>query len=239
MDLIHKLIYLLFGHLGDDSAWRSLLDSIGMPQLYGLLFLIVFVETGVVVFPFLPGDSLLFAVGAMAARDIGLSLPVVIGLLFLAAITGDNCNYWLGRRLGPKVFASESSRLLNKKHLFKAQAFYENYGGKTIILARFVPIIRTFAPFVAGIGKMSYPRFLAYSVSGGAGWVCLCVLAGWRLGSLDFFRKHFELVVLIIILISLVPMAIELIRVKLLKQTHNDGLLNATTLSDHLEQKEG
>ncbi|MGN6505685.1 MAG: VTT domain-containing protein [Tepidisphaeraceae bacterium] len=238
MDLLHKLIYLLWGHLGDDEAWRSLLNAVGLHQLYAVLFLIVFIETGLVVFPFLPGDSLLFAVGTMTARDIGLSLPVVIGVLFVAAIAGDNCNYWLGRRLGPKVFASENSRLLNKKHLLKAQAFYENYGGKTIILARFVPIIRTFAPFVAGVGKMNYGRFLLYSIGGGAAWVCLCVLAGWQLGSLPFFKKHFEVVVLIIVLISLVPMAVEFIRVKFMKQSHGDGLLNATTLSDHLDRPE-
>lgn len=213
MELLHRLFHLI-RNLGDDDAWRSVVDLVGTHQLYGLLMLIVFMETGVVIFPFLPGDSLLFATGAMTARDIGLSLPVVIGLIFLAAIVGDNCNYWLGRRLGPAVFNSESSKLLNKKHLNKAHAFYENYGGKTIIMARFVPIIRTFAPFVAGVARMNYGRFLLYSITGGLAWVNLCVIAGWLLGGLPFFKKHFELVVLAIIVVSLIPVAVELIRAK-------------------------
>ena len=211
MELLHRLFHLI-RNLGDDDAWRSVVDLVGTHQLYGLLMLIVFVETGVVIFPFLPGDSLLFATGAMTARDIGLSLGPVIGLIFLAAILGDNCNYWLGRKLGPAVFKSESSKLLNKKHLTKAHAFYEKHGSKTIIIARFVPIIRTFAPFVAGIARMNYGRFLTYSILGGAAWVSLCTLAGYGLGGLPFFKKHFEIVVLVIVAISLVPVLVELIR---------------------------
>jgi len=210
MEFLKRLFHLI-RNLSDDAAWQSVIDLIGHHQLYGLLMLIVFVETGVVVFPFLPGDSLLFATGAIAARGI-LSLPTIIGLLFLAAILGDNCNYWLGRKLGPAVFKKDDSKLLNKKHLMKAHAFYEKYGSKTIIMARFVPIIRTFAPFVAGVGRMNYAKFLTFSIVGGAAWVSICTVAGYMLGGLDFFKKHFELVVLIIIAISLVPVAIEFLR---------------------------
>ena len=214
-----SLLYNLIRHLGDDSAWKDVVDAFGLHNLYLVIGLIVFVETGVVVMPFLPGDSLLFAVGTMTARDIGLSLPVAMGVLFAAAILGDNCNYWLGRKLGPAVFKADDtgpktwkSKLLNRKHLTKAQKFYEKYGRKTIVMARFVPIVRTFAPFVAGVGKMPYPTFLAFSVAGGAAWVTLCVMAGWWFGSMPFVKAHFELIVLAIIAISLVPVAIEFLK---------------------------
>src|SRR5206468_5683012 len=144
-------------------------------SLYVVLFAIVFCETGLVVTPFLPGDSLIFAIGAVAARNIGIDIAVVAPLLVLAALCGDNVNYWLGRRLGPAVFKRESSRLLNKKHLTQAHDFYEKHGSKTIILARFVPILRTFAPLVAGIGKMNYARLLLLSVVGAVMWVSVCL----------------------------------------------------------------
>src|SRR6478672_2418696 len=210
MEFFSKL-YNLLRHLGEDDAWRSMLDYVGIHSLYAVLFLIIFCETGLVVTPFLPGDSLIFAVGAVAARDV-LDISIIAPLLVVAALCGDNVNYWLGRRLGPAVFKRESSRLLNKKHLIKAHDFYEKYGSKTIILARFVPIVRTFAPFVAGIGKMNYGRFLLFSVIGAVLWVSICLSGGYFLGSRPFFKKHFELVIIAIVLISVVPIAVEWLR---------------------------
>ena len=206
------LLYQVLRHLGEDDRWRALIDHVGTGRLYILLFLIIFVETGVVVMPFLPGDSLLFAVGALGARDIGINLPLVTILMILAAVLGDAVNYSIGYRLGPAVFRREDSWLLNKKHLLKAQHFYEKHGCKTIILARFIPIIRTFAPFVAGIGKMSYARFAAYNVVGAVAWVIICVAAGRLFGGMPFVRKNFEIVILAIIFISVLPVVIEVIK---------------------------
>jgi membrane-associated protein len=213
MEFFHKL-YDLLRHLGEDDKWRAMVDYVGVHSLYAVLFAIVFCETGLVVTPFLPGDSLIFALGAVAGRNIGIDLAIVAPLLVCAALCGDNVNYWLGRRLGPAVFRREDSRLLNKKHLTQAQAFYEKYGSKTIILARFVPIVRTFAPFVAGVGKMNYARFLIFSLIGAIAWVSICITAGYCLGSRDFFKKHFEVVILVIVLISLVPMGVEIYRAR-------------------------
>src|SRR5438067_12616179 len=162
MQFFHLVNDLLW-HLGEDQKWRAMVDYIGVHSLYVVLFAIIFCETGLVVTPFLPGDSLIFAIGTVAGREVGLNLFVVGPLLVCAALLGDNVNYWLGRRLGPAVFKREDSKLLNKKHLLHAQTFYEKYGSKTVILARFVPIDRTFAPFVAGIGRMNYARFLFFS----------------------------------------------------------------------------
>ena len=209
MEFFSKLFHLLFGGLGDDAKWQDMINYIGQGTLYAILFAIVFCETGLVILPFLPGDSLLFAIGAMVARNVGLSLPIVSVSLVAAALIGDNLNYWIGRRIGPAVFKKERSRFFNKEHLLKAQGFYEKYGRKTIILARFVPIVRTFSPFVAGIGQMPYVSFLTFSVVGALLWVNACLFAGYMLGGLEFFKKHFELVILIIVLISVVPMAIE------------------------------
>jgi membrane-associated protein len=208
-----RRLFDLLRHLGEDEKWRALVDYIGVHSLYAVLFLIVFCETGLVVTPFLPGDSLIFAIGTVAARGV-VDIWTVGPLLIAAALCGDNVNYWLGRRLGPAVFSRESSRLLNKKHLTKAHDFYEKYGSKTIILARFVPIVRTFAPFVAGIGRMNYARFLIFSVVGAIAWVSSCLAAGYYLGSLPLFKKHFEMVILAIVVISVLPMAIELIRAR-------------------------
>jgi membrane-associated protein len=177
---------------------------------YVVLFAIIFAETGLVITPFLPGDSLLFIVGVIAAQTGAVSLPFLLALLIVAAVLGDAVNYAIGARLGPAVFQYEKSWLFNKSHLLKAQAFYERYGAKTIILARFVPIVRTFAPFVAGIGQMSYPRFAFYNVVGGVAWVLICVLSGYFLAGNEFVKRHFELVVLAIVLISVLPMVIEL-----------------------------
>jgi membrane-associated protein len=179
---------------------------------HALLFAIIFVETGLVIWPFLPGDSLLFFVGALAGDpQYGLSLPLVFALVVAAALLGDNVNYCIGSWLGPRVFQFEKSWLFNKKHLLKAQAFYEKYGAKTIILARFVPIVRTFAPFVAGVGRMPYRRFLAYSVGGALGWVTVCLLAGYFIGVQPWVQANIEYVLVGVVAISLLPMAVEMV----------------------------
>jgi membrane-associated protein len=209
MDLLGQIVNALFPPTSEKIA--LLTNPLGL-WLYALLFVIVFCETGLVVTPILPGDSLLFAIGAVAAdAQSTLSLPLLIGLLTLAAVLGDAVNYAIGKTLGPKVFRYEQSWFFNKKHLLKAQAFYEKYGGVTIILARFMPIVRTFAPFVAGIGVMRYPRFFAYNVVGAVAWVLVCVLSGVWFGKLEFVKQHFELVLVAIVLISVMPMVVELL----------------------------
>src|SRR5262245_8868625 len=208
MEKVQQLIELV-RHL--DRHLESLIGQTGLPLFYTVMFLVVFCETGLVVTPFLPGDSRLFALGTMAAAEgSSLSLPLMFVLLVIAAVVGDAVNYAIGRRLGPKVFKYESSWLLNKRHLLRAQEFYEKYGNKTIILARFVPIVRTFAPFVAGIGKMEYRRFAFYNVLGGVAWVTIRTFSGWFFGELPWVKRNFEVVVVAIILISVLPMALEL-----------------------------
>lgn len=185
------------------------------PWIYLVLFLIVFCETGVVVTPFLPGDSLLFALGALAASETSvMSLPILLVSLVIAAILGDAVNYAVGRFIGPKVFQREDSFWLNKKHLLRAQAFYEKHGGKTIILARFMPIVRTFAPFVAGIGKMNYGRFAMYNVTGGMVWVFSFLLAGYFFGNIPAVKTNFHIVILAIIVISVLPIVFEFIKAR-------------------------
>jgi membrane-associated protein len=187
----------------------SLAAGLG-PWFYPLLFLVIFCETGLVVTPFLPGDSLLFLVGALAASPAsGLNLALLHIVLIGAAVLGDAVNYAIGYWVGPQVFRYEHSRLFNRKHLFRAQEFYEKYGSKTIILARFVPIVRTFAPFVAGIGRMQYRRFFLYNVLGGAAWVLICLWSGYWFGGIPWVEEHFEAVVVAIIIISVLPMAVE------------------------------
>jgi membrane-associated protein len=176
-----------------------------------LLFLIIFCETGLVVTPILPGDSLLFAVGTFAALG-SLDLVWVLVSLSVAAVAGDTVNYWIGNLVGPKVFTQEKSRFLKKEYLDRTHQFYEKYGGKTIIIARFVPIIRTFAPFVAGIGAMTYPRFIAYNIVGGVGWILSLVLAGYFFGNVPIVKRNFSLVILAIIIISVLPGVIEFLR---------------------------
>jgi membrane-associated protein len=195
-----------------DQHLVRLADTMG-GWLYALLFLIVFAETGLVVTPFLPGDSLLFAVGALcAAEGSPLNVVAVSVLLFTAAVIGDAVNYQIGYRIGPKVFKSDTSRWLNKKHLQKTQDFYDRYGGKTIIIARFVPIVRTFAPFVAGVGQMRYRRFLAFNVIGAALWVLILVPAGYMFAETPFVKKNFGLVIIAIIILSVMPAVIEILR---------------------------
>ena len=181
---------------------------------YTLLFVIVFCETGLVVTPILPGDSLLFAAGAFAALG-SLDVWVLFGLLTVAAILGDTVNYSIGRYVGPKVFHYPKSRFFNPEHLQKTHAFYEKYGGKTIIIARFIPIIRTFAPFVAGIGGMNYSRFMVYNVAGGIAWVLIFTLLGYFFGNVPFVQHNFEFVIIAIVLISVLPAVWEMIAEKM------------------------
>lgn len=206
MDSLTQLLDF-FVHLHEHL--NPLVEQIG-PWTYVVLFLVVFAETGLVVTPFLPGDSLLFAVGALAGTDGSpLSLPLLAVVLIVAAILGDAVNYWIGYRVGPRIFASESSWLLNKKHLLRAQRFYERYGGKTIVLARFIPIIRTFAPFVAGVGRMQYRRFFIYNVAGGIAWVLIFLIGGYWLGSVPAVQDNFHIVIFAIIILSILPAVIE------------------------------
>ena len=207
MELV-KLVIDWVLHL--DAHLDVLIQSYGV-WTYLILFVIIFCETGLVVTPFLPGDSLLFAVGTFAARG-SLDVSAVLLLLTAAAILGDTVNYWIGHAVGPRVFHDENVRFLNKKHLDRTHAFYERYGGKTIIIARFVPIVRTFAPFVAGIGSMTYPRFIAYNVFGGVLWVVLLVLGGYFFGNIPVVQKNFSIVIMAIIVISILPGVIEFLR---------------------------
>jgi membrane-associated protein len=184
--------------------------------VYGLLFAIVFAETGLVVTPFLPGDSLLFATGALCATG-ALSTPLALGLLTLAAFTGNAVNYSIGRTIGPRVFSATdasgfSHRLLNRDHLRRAHAFFEQYGGKAVILGRFVPIVRTFVPFVAGAAQMSPPSFVVYNVVGAAGWVGLCVGAGLLFGNVPVVKENFSLVTIGIVFVSVLPVMVEYVR---------------------------
>lgn len=178
---------------------------------YAILFCIIFCETGLVVTPFLPGDSLLFAAGTFAALG-SLDMRWLIVLLSGAAIAGDSVNYWIGHLVGPKAFTQEKSRFLNKEYLERTHRFYEKYGGKTIVLARFIPIIRTFAPFVAGIGYMAYLRFFIFNVTGGLAWITFFLFGGYFFGNIPFIREHFSLVILAIIIISVLPGIIEFLR---------------------------
>jgi membrane-associated protein len=207
MDLFATLLDILL-HL--DRHLSEVIQQYGT-WTYLILFAIVFCETGLVVTPFLPGDSLLFAAGTFAAIG-ALDLGGVSLLLFIAAVLGDAVNYAIGKRLGPRIFYSGESRWLNRNHLERTRRFYERYGPATIVLARFVPIVRTFAPFVAGIGRMSYPRFAAYNVAGAALWVVLCVGAGYLFGNIPVVRENFSLVVLAIVVISVLPAVVEVWR---------------------------
>lgn len=198
-----------------DEKLVEMVEVIGPGWVYAVLFAVIFCETGLVIMPFLPGDSLLFAVGAICALDgLSLSLEVMIPLLIFAAVGGDALNYWIGSKLGPQVFRSESSRWLNKMHLVRAQHFYEKYGSKTIIIARFVPIIRTFAPFVAGIGRMHFGRFWLFNVVGGAAWVTLFLVTGYWFGTWEWVKENFFLVTIGIIAVSIIPIAMEWLKAR-------------------------
>ncbi|MBF0344611.1 MAG: DedA family protein [Nitrospirae bacterium] len=204
MELIKNFVEIII-HL--DKHLYELVNSYGS-WTYGILFCIIFCETGLVITPFLPGDSLLFAAGALAAIT-PMKIHWLIILLSLGAIIGDTVNYWIGFVAGPKVFTKEKSRFFNKEHLERTQRFYEKYGAKTIILARFVPIIRTFAPFVAGIGKMAYVRFITYNVVGGLLWILIMLLGGYFFGNIPIVKKNFTVVIFAIIIISVMPAVYE------------------------------
>ena len=206
MELVKKLIDIV---LHVDDYLKDLVPEYGL-WIYAILFLIIFCETGLVVTPFLPGDSLLFAVGALCGAGVLTLVPILV-LLTVAAIIGDTVNYWIGHYFGPKVFKGDG-RFLKKRYLDQTHEFYERYGGKTIIIARFVPIIRTFAPFVAGVGSMTYGKFMSYNVFGALLWVFSMTLAGFFFGNFKIVQDNFSLVILMIIFISILPGIIEYIR---------------------------
>ena len=207
MEWITSLIDL-FLHL--DQHLNIIIRDYGL-WTYLILFIIIFCETGLVVTPILPGDSLLFAAGAFAAGGVLDPLWLFL-LLGTAAVAGDTVNYWIGNWVGPKIFHQEEMRFFKKEYLIRTHEFYERHGGKTIIIARFIPIIRTFAPFVAGIGKMTYFRFISYNVIGGIVWIALFVFGGYYFGNLPMVKKNFTLVILAIIFISVLPGVIEFLR---------------------------
>jgi len=208
-DLIKKLIDFII-HI--DRHLAEIIADYGV-WTYVILFLIIFAETGLVVMPLLPGDSLLFAAGAFCAKpETGLNVHLMAFLLFVAAVIGDTLNYWIGAKVGPAVFKREDSIWLRKKHLQRAHEFFEKYGGRAIILARFVPIVRTFVPFIAGVGAMTYSRFIAYNIIGGFIWIYFFIYAGFIFGNQPFVQKNFKLVILAIIILSVLPMVVEFIR---------------------------
>jgi membrane-associated protein len=207
MELLLKGFDILL-HL--DKYMDLMIQTMGIWS-YVIIFLIIFCETGLVVTPILPGDSLLFAIGTFAAIG-SFDIVMVLILLTIAAIAGDTVNYWIGNYLGPKVFHYEDSRFFKKRHLERTHQFYEKHGGKTIIIARFIPIIRTFAPFVAGIGSMTYRKFLSYNVVGGFFWIFSLTLAGYFFGNIPVVRENFSLVIVAIVVISVMPGVIEYLR---------------------------
>ncbi len=209
MELLHTFIDI-FRHL--DKHLGDIITQYGA-WTYAILFIVIFCETGLVVTPFLPGDSLLFAAGIFTGK--GLLDPIWLFLLLtFSAVLGDAVNYAIGKYLGPKVLKNDNSRIFKRQYLEKTHAFYEKYGGKTIIIARFVPIVRTFAPFVAGVGSMTYRRFFAYNVIGAILWVAICVGAGYMLGEVPIVKDNFEIAVLLIIFVSILPMVIEYLKVR-------------------------
>jgi membrane-associated protein len=209
MELISAFFDMLM-HLDDQLT--HIVSQYGT-WTYAILFLIIFCETGLVVTPILPGDSLLFAAGSICARG-ALDPHLLFVLLSIAAVLGDTVNYAVGHYIGPRVFHYEKSRIFKKEYLDKTHAFFEKYGGKTIIIARFVPIVRTFAPFVAGVGAMTYSRFILYNIVGGICWVAAFVYGGFFFGNLPFVKRNFEIVILAIIVISVLPGVIEYLRAR-------------------------
>ncbi len=203
MDIIYTLIDFI---VNLDEHLTELINNFG-GFTYLILFLIIFCETGLFMAPFLPGDSLIFVVGALSASG-AMNIWIITGVLIAAAIIGDTVNYHIGKFLGPKIFKKQNVRFLNKKHLDKAHEFYRKHGGKTVIMARFIPVIRTFAPFVAGMGSMSYGRFILYNIAGGIAWVSICVASGYFFGNIPVVSENFTLVILAIIGISLLPVII-------------------------------
>lgn len=208
MDTILELFRNLPGQL---QLWAAAYG----PGLYAILFLIIFAETGLVVTPLLPGDSLLFAVGALLARDLpGLDIWIMIPLLWSAALLGDVVNYHVGQWIAPRLFKSYNARWLNKKHLIRTQEFFNKHGGRAVVLARFMPIVRTYAPFVAGLSGMKFSRFLMFSVGGGFAWISSFTLLGFFFGNIPTIQSNFHYVILAIIVVSLLPVAVEFIRAR-------------------------
>jgi membrane-associated protein len=207
--------------------------------VYALLFAIIFAETGLVILPFLPGDSLLFAAGAIAARG-SMNVWILVFSLIIAGVLGDAVNYHIGRYLGPKVFAKKAEgtqrtlldRLLNRKHLEKASAFFEKHGGKAVVMARFIPIVRTFVPFVAGAGAMNYSKFVVYNVIGAVAWVGICIGAGYAFGNIEVVKKNFELVIVGIVIVSLIPMAIEILNARRKGSSHSAASTGPAGISE-------
>ncbi len=215
MDLLFEFVEI-FLHL--DKHLPLMIEDFGRNWSYIILFLVIFCETGLVVMPVLPGDSLLFATGAMCATTPpSFNISVVLVLLIIAAVLGDTVNYWIGKMVGPKVFRKDTARFLNKKHLERTRIFYEKHGGVTIILARFMPFLRTFAPFVAGVGAMSYGRFITYNIVGGTAWITLFLLGGYFFGNVPIVKHNFSIVIMAIVLISVVPPFIEYARTRIRK----------------------
>lgn len=217
MQFFNELWHLLW-NLGKVEQWTQFIEFVGGANtVYVVMFCIIFCETGLVIMPFLPGDSLLFAIGAIGSQIDVFDYRIAAGLLIIAALLGDNVNYWIGRKLGPKIFSKEAdavahgekpslfARLLNKKHLHQTELFFQKHGAKAVMFARFVVIIRTFTPFVAGMGKMNYAKFLSYSVLGAILWVGICVGAGRLLGGFQIVKDHFELIILGILFAAFVP----------------------------------
>ena len=201
-DFVVRLDVHLAAFIAEHGVW-----------VYALLFVVVFCETGLVVTPFLPGDSLLFVVGTLAAAG-GMDIALVIALLVAAALSGDNVNYWIGRWAGPRVFRQEDARWFNRRHLERTHAFYERHGGKAIIIARFVPIVRTYVPFVAGIGTMSYARFLGFSVVGALLWVVSLCQAGYWFGNIPAVKDNLGAVIVVIVAVSVMPIAVQYLRAR-------------------------
>ncbi len=214
MQYVVKFIDLVL-HM--DEHLPQIINDFGI-WTYLILFLVIFCETGLVVTPFLPGDSLIFLLGALAKAG-DLNFPAIIAVLMLAAILGDSCNYEIGKFFGAKLFKNENSKIFKKEYLDRTHEFYEKYGGKTIIIARFVPIIRTFAPFVAGMGSMSYKKFFSYNVFGGIGWVAIFSFGGFFFGGIPWVQNNFFIVAIVIILISLLPAVITLLKNRIGKST--------------------
>jgi membrane-associated protein len=205
-------VWDLIWNVGDAQKWTALIDHAGVWSVYGVLFLIVFAETGLVIFPWLPGDLLLFGIGMIIAAGAPVS-PITVGIiLMLAAFCGDNINFWLGRKIGPAVFRGEHGKIFSKSHLDASHRFYEKHGGKAIIISRFLAYVRTFSPFVAGMARMDYRLFLAYSVLGSFIWVCVCMGAGYMLGHVKLVKDYFEYVVFIIVFGSLGLMILGALR---------------------------
>lgn len=216
MDFLHE-IWTFFINLitNTEGTLDALVTDYGL-WVYAILFLIIFCETGLVVTPFLPGDSLLFLVGIIAHRATNdLNILIIIALLIIAAVIGDAVNYTIGRFFGEKLFSNPNSKIFKQSYLDKTHKFYEKHGGKTIILARFVPIVRTFAPFVAGMGKMGYKKFAAFNVIGGVAWICIFTLLGYFLGSFDIVKNNLKTIMILIVIVSILPGVFEVLRNKM------------------------